>query len=467
MRLSTENSSRVMSEILDACFQGLDGKILGIPKHGPNPRKSEARSTREKVQGELHFEPARHQFDEKFDHLSPGCAPGSSRFISYKNHPAYPVQRGSLYCPETHQTPGAPSAATTQLWFSLQSAPALLKFWKLRDMSFEKREAIFSKSHQDHARLSRLVPYSSLILTVSCVVIFLARIYILEPLIKRYNKQYKFLSPAQQRSLINHYVAATTKIILLFAALYPSVLIVLGRKGLHSYFGNSKVEYGDVLLCVFEVFTSMYIFELFYREKVSYISAAHHIGAIIITQTAIVLFENPKQRQDAELEFILCILWGFFDIAAELWPHVAIIIYRTRPKSHAALADIFLATAILEILGTTTETVTIFTIFFLLWKQWTIEFRVLTPLLHILFSCAQLWGARVFWLMSRQHRKVVEDSDAASCNTAISRRLLDMSTEKSQVRRNSANLRVLHEVKERLRMGQELEILRFESDCTT
>ncbi|KAH0330777.1 hypothetical protein KCU71_g183, partial [Aureobasidium melanogenum] len=333
----------------------------------------------------------------KFDHLSPDYAPGSSRFVSYKT--ILPTQFNE-----------APSA-TTQLWFSLQSAPALLKFWKLRDMSLEKREAIFSKSHHDHARVSRLVPYSSLILTVSCVVIFLAQFYILEPLIKRYNKQYKLLKPAQQRSLINHYVAATIKIILLFAALYPSVLIVSGRKSLHSHFGNSKVEYGDILLCVFEVFTSMYIFELFYREKVSYISAAHHIGAIIITQTAIVLFEDPKQRQDAEIEFNLCILWGFFDIAAELWPHIAIIIYRTRPKSHAALADIFLATAILEIIGTTTETVTIFTIFFLLWKQWTIEFRVLTPLLHILFSCAQIWGARVFWLMSRQHRKVVEDCE--------------------------------------------------------
>jgi hypothetical protein len=73
------------------------------------------------------------------------------------------------------------------------------------------------------------------------------------------------------------------------------------------------------------------------------------------------------------------------------------------------LADIFLATAILEIIGTIVETVTVFSIFFSLWKHWTLEFKVLSPTLHLLFSCAQLWGARVFWVMSQQHRKAAAD----------------------------------------------------------
>jgi hypothetical protein len=92
-----------------------------------------------------------------------------------------------------------------------------------------------------------------------------------------------------------------------------------------------------------------------------------------------------------------------------LWPHIAIIVYRTWPKTHGALADIFLATTILEIVGTTFETIIVFTIFFSLWKDWTITFRVLTPVLHILFSCAQLWGARVFWIMSKQHREIASN----------------------------------------------------------
>lgn len=166
------------------------------------------------------------------------------------------------------------------------------------------------KIDHDYKRLSKLVPYSGLILTICCVVVFLVRVYILEPLVKHFTKQYKHLDQAQRRSFINHYVAATIKIILIIVAVYPAIVVLSGHKSLQSSFGSGDVTYGDVLLCVFEIFTSMYIFELFYREKVSYISAAHHIGAIIITQTATVLFQDPKHRRDAELEFMLCLLWG-------------------------------------------------------------------------------------------------------------------------------------------------------------
>ncbi|CAD0088500.1 unnamed protein product, partial [Aureobasidium vineae] len=277
-------------------------------------------------------------------------------------------------------------------------------------MALTKLEENFRNSGHNHARLSKLVPYSGLILTVTCVVIFLVRVYILEPLVKRFTTQYKLLDQAQRRSFINHYVAASIKLILVVVAVYPAVMIISGHKNLQSSFGSQKITYGDVLLCVFEVFTSMYIFELFYREKVSCISAAHHIGAIIITQTATVLFHDPKHRQDAGLEFVLCLLWGIFDILAEFWPHAAVIIYRTWPNQHMMLANIFLATAILEVIGTVVETVTVFSIFFSLWKEWTIEFKVLSPTLHLLFSCAQLWGARVFWLMSQQHRRAADGS---------------------------------------------------------
>ncbi|KAG9512011.1 hypothetical protein KCU99_g6842, partial [Aureobasidium melanogenum] len=264
------------------------------------------------------------------------------------------------------------------------------------------------KIYHDDKKLSKLVPFSGLILTICCVVVFLVRVYLLEPLVKRFTKQYKHLDQAQRRSFINHYVAATIKLILIVVAVYPAIVVLSGHRSLQSSFGSRDVTYGDVLVIVFEIFTSMYIFELFYREKVSYISAAHHIGAVIITQTATVLFQDPKQRHDAELEFMLCLLWGIFDILAELWPHLAVITYRTWPKKHVMLAYIFLATAILEVVGTVVETITVFSIFFSVWKDWSLDFKILTPTLHLLFSCAQLWGARVFWIMSQQHRKAAD-----------------------------------------------------------
>lgn len=179
-------------------------------------------------------------------------------------------------------------------------------------MALTGLEESLEKIDHDDKKLSKLVPYSGLILTICCMVVFLVRVYVLEPLVKRFTKQYKHLDQAQQRSFINHYVAATIKLILIIVAVYPAIVVLSGHRSLQSSFGSRDVTYGDILLCVFEIFTSMYIFELFFREKVSYISAAHHIGAIIITQTATVLFQDPKHRRDAELEFMLCLLWGIY-----------------------------------------------------------------------------------------------------------------------------------------------------------
>lgn len=43
------------------------------------------------------------------------------------------------------------------------------------------------------------------------------------------------------------------------------------------------------------------------------------------------------------------------------------------------------------------------TMFGLLWQRWEIAFKVVTPLLHIAFSAAQIHGSLVFWRMYRKH----------------------------------------------------------------
>jgi hypothetical protein len=126
-------------------------------------------------------------------------------------------------------------------------------------MATNRLEELSTKTHRHHVVFSRLVPYSSLILTISCVVIYLVRMYVLEPLVKQYTERYNHLRQDQQRSLIHHYVAASIKLLLLFVALYPPIMVISGLKDLHSFVTGSEVRYGDVLLCVFEVFTSMYI----------------------------------------------------------------------------------------------------------------------------------------------------------------------------------------------------------------
>lgn len=164
--------------------------------------------------------------------------------------------------------------------------------------------------HFDHA--PRLLPYAGIILTMSCIVIFLLRQYVIEPLVtKCYGKKYTDLDEAQRRSLVNHFVAGGCKFFLVAFSLYPAFAILSGKKSLESPYATSRhVKIGDGLIFTFEIFTAMYIFELFFRKKVSWISAAHHIGAITIAQTGTVLFLDPTHRQDAQIEFVMCLLWG-------------------------------------------------------------------------------------------------------------------------------------------------------------
>lgn len=167
--------------------------------------------------------------------------------------------------------------------------------------------------------VSKLLPYAGLILTVICIAIFLMRLYVLEPLVKRfYGDRFFRLDETQRNSFLNHWVAGGCKFVLFVISAYPAMAVVSGKASLESPWAGSKsVKLGDTLIFTVQLFSAMYIFELFFRKKVSYISAAHHIGAIVIAQSSTVLFLDPAHNGDAPLEFILCMLWG--KSIVEIW----------------------------------------------------------------------------------------------------------------------------------------------------
>lgn len=59
-----------------------------------------------------------------------------------------------------------------------------------------------------------------------------------------------------------------------------------------------------------QMLIAMYIFELVYRTKISPISIVHHIGTIMVGQSAIAISLNLVHEKDADIEFILCTVWG-------------------------------------------------------------------------------------------------------------------------------------------------------------
>lgn len=142
---------------------------------------------------------------------------------------------------------------------------------------------------------------------------------------------------------------------------------------------------------------------------------------------------------------------GAFDCIAELWPHIAMILYRLFPLPdefsarahhyHVLMSRIFLSVAIMEVVGTTLETIVVFWLWGSLWHKWTLPFKVVTPILHILFSCAQAWGAWVFWQLSKKEaRKAagVLSSGVLTEETESTKSTLQKITDTSQVKLDTA-----------------------------
>jgi hypothetical protein len=92
-------------------------------------------------------------------------------------------------------------------------------------------------------------------------------------------------------------------------------------------------------------------------------------------------------------------------VIAEFWPHLALILYRVYPARKHFLGQVFRLTSVSEVVGTTIETAIAMWLFGSLWQRWTLPFKVVTPCLHLLFSVAQLWGARVFWKIANTQFK--------------------------------------------------------------
>lgn len=64
-----------------------------------------------------------------------------------------------------------------------------------------------------------------------------------------------------------------------------------------------------------------------------------------------------------------------------------------------------------EAFGTVIETIVVMTIFGSLWSHWTIELKIVTPILHVMFSAAQLWGAKNFWEMYNEEVAILAEED--------------------------------------------------------
>jgi len=227
---------------------------------------------------------------------------------------------------------------------------------------------------------------------------------------KAYGKIYTQMNETTRRGFVNHHIAGATKLLILVLAAYPFIDVAFGTATFKSSFAGSKhVTQGDILVVAAQMLIAMYVFELFYRPKISPVSVGHHIGTIMIGQSAIAISLNLVREKDATIEFILCTVWGAFDIVSEFLPHISIILYRVYPTSHRFLYKIFRLSCITTLIGTLAETILTMYLFGSLWTRWTIAFKVTTPMLHVLFASAQLWGSYNFYKMYKKQERIIAE----------------------------------------------------------
>ncbi|KAJ5705276.1 hypothetical protein N7536_000965 [Penicillium majusculum] len=266
--------------------------------------------------------------------------------------------------------------------------------------------------------ISDLAPFSALIISIVLVICFFVRFYILEGfLIRRlYGSIYTEMSELNRRGFVNHHIAGATKVIILILAAYPfvSVAFCKGPSFNTPFVHGSPVTLGDILIIVAQMLIGIYIFELIYRMKLSPVAVMHHVGTIFIGQAAIAISLRPLREPDAYIEFVLCTVWGAFDIVFELFPHVAIILYRIFPERHQFLSKVFLISCFTTALGTITETVVTMWLFASTWDRWRLAFKIVTPLLHVAFSTAQIHGSLIFWRMYRRQQRFQREADSES-----------------------------------------------------
>ncbi|KAF3929881.1 hypothetical protein AA313_de0200008 [Arthrobotrys entomopaga] len=272
--------------------------------------------------------------------------------------------------------------------------------------------AATARKGSEGTHISMLAPYAGLILTVTLCSLFLTKNYILEPILPRiYKDHYTKLPDITKRSFLNQHVAIGMRILLLALGFYPFFALIFGHSTLSDPVARGgTVTMGDLLIVSSQMLVGMYIFELIYRAKISIVSALHHLGTILVAEAAVAI--SIYGHTDARIEFILCCVWGAFDVIVEFLPSLAIIRYRVISNQHCQLRRLFQFTMYWTLSGTIAESIVAMYLFGALWHRWELSFKIVTPILHVAFSAAQLHGSNIFRKMARREAERLKQNQS-------------------------------------------------------
>jgi hypothetical protein len=169
--------------------------------------------------------------------------------------------------------------------------------------------------HIENEALSGLLPWGSLVLC-SCTLAAILLSNMLERwlLPKLYPALQMSLSVGEnekrRRSFTYVHVGVGVMLALVVSGAYPvSNFLVCPARVSSMLFKD--ITYGDHLFVLSQIYSTYYLFELCFRTRfASPISIAHHIGLLIVIQTALALFGDRSNHPEAILEFYMYMVWG-------------------------------------------------------------------------------------------------------------------------------------------------------------
>lgn len=283
--------------------------------------------------------------------------------------------------------------------------------------------------------VSDLLPWSAFIFSVCAIWIvgtcYLSERFLLDAV---YGYTYRKLIDVarvdghdrRRRGFVYHHLALAFKMLLLCVLAYPTIRLfcpgpagfrtplgtgVGGRVGEAGAGAEHRPTIGDMLLVGSQLYCAYYTWELCYRAGLaSYISILHHVVLLIVAQLGMALSARPEAHQDATIEFYMCLVWGVFDIVAELPVHLALILYRALPESRCRMVSQLLFFCAGWCLCCTVAEMSI-SVYLLRrsWSLWEPSFQVATPVVLVIWGAAQCIGSwQIFGLAKVGWRKVAE-----------------------------------------------------------
>ena len=216
--------------------------------------------------------------------------------------------------------------------------------------------------------------------------------------------KFKAMDEGNRRTMTNHFVNIFWKMSA-FCGLYPYIMTVILGKSDRTYMAYTHLTYGDLLALDYMLFTAGFLFEIIYRSRISLVTAIHHIVALFLSTLIAAMIVNDPRNQEAQAELKLIFTYGFFEVIFETGPHVMMLMYKRSRDRTLLLSRGFKIVAFMSFTGTFLEQFAIGYLFIHHWKVWDISLKVLSPILHVCFACAQIHSGRIFLALSRKMAK--------------------------------------------------------------